>query len=85
MLRLNSLQPRQGRRVLPPRRGVVACHAKAATISEARKLLALRGWNRAWIDGVTERITRRQIKASEEDMKAVVRVRCFVLNCAQQN
>ena len=73
MIPLTILQPRQGRRVPPPRRCAVVCHAKAATISEARKLLALRGWNRAWIDGVTERITRRQIKASEEDMKAVVR------------
>lgn len=59
--------------VQPSRRAVVVCRAKAANISEARKLLATRGWHRTWIDGVTERITRRQVTASVEEMTNVVR------------
>lgn len=58
--------------VLHARGRTVSCRAKAATISQARKLLAIRGWNRAWIDGVTERIVRKQITASEDDLAAVV-------------
>ena len=53
----------------------VACCA-TATFSETRKLLAARGWGRAWIDGVTERIQRKQVTASIEEMEAVVCAHC---------
>jgi hypothetical protein len=58
--------------VQPSRCAVVVCRAKAANISEARKLLATRGWHRTWIDGVTERISRHQVTASVEEMTNVV-------------
>jgi hypothetical protein len=59
--------------VRPAQRRAVACQA-VATISETRKLLASRGWHRAWIDGVTERIARKQVHASAAEMAAVVRL-----------
>ena len=65
--------PRPVRAVQPARRSAVACHAKAATVSDTRKTLAQRGWDRAWIDGVTERIYRKQVTCSIEEMNAVVR------------
>ena len=58
--------------VLGGRRQAI-CRAQAATITEARKVLAARGWDRAWIDGVTERMTRKQVQPSVDHMNQVVR------------
>jgi hypothetical protein len=56
----------------------VLCRAQPATLSEVRKLLDSRGWDRAWIDGVTERVSRRQLQPSVEQMTAVV---CATTSC----
>lgn len=58
---------------MPGRRRQAICRAQAATITEARKVLAARGWDRAWIDGVTERMTRKQVDPSVEHMNQLVR------------
>lgn len=58
--------------------GRLACNVRAsaaATVQEARKILVTQGWERAWVDGVTERISRKQIACSPQDMEDVVR--CF--------
>lgn len=59
-------------RLVPGSRRQAICRAQAATITEARKVLAARGWDRAWIDGVTERITRKQVDPSVDQMNQVV-------------
>eukprot|EP01025_Chloroclados_australasicus_P045317 TRINITY_DN4954_c1_g1_i1.p1 TRINITY_DN4954_c1_g1~~TRINITY_DN4954_c1_g1_i1.p1 ORF type:complete len:182 (+),score=20.09 TRINITY_DN4954_c1_g1_i1:247-792(+) len=60
------------RRVQPSRALTLQCRAQAATLSETRKLLASRGWDRSWIDGITERISRRQLQASVDGMNQVL-------------
>lgn len=68
--------PRAGAGLRAARVGRVGCNVRAnaaATVQEARKLLVTQGWERAWIDGVTERISRKQIACSTQDMQDVVR------------
>lgn len=66
------LRASAARVVRPSRSAAVVVRAEAATVSEARRLLATSGWERAWIDGVSERISRHQITASVQQLKAVV-------------
>jgi len=55
------------------RRTSVCVRAEAITVPETRRLLTTKGWNRAWIDGVTERVSRHQLTVSEVQLSQVVR------------
>ena len=68
-----ALRASTKQRLVPGSRRQAICRAQAATITEARKVLAARGWDRAWIDGVTERMTRKQIDPTVEQMNQLVR------------
>ena len=56
-----------------PRRTAVRVQAEAVTVPETRKLLTSKGWGRAWIDGVTERVSRHQLTVSLDELTRTVR------------